>query len=143
MTLNTNPILIIEDDPDDQILLKSIFRQLSVSNELCFFSTTPEALSYLRAAEQKPFLILCSTNLPVNDGINFKMFLEEHQIKLKGIPFIFLSTQVHAGFIRRAYASISLQGIFIKPGDYAQFTRMIELVYTYWQCAIHPDDSAN
>lgn len=138
--LHTNPILIIEDDEDDQILLQSIFTHLAVANQLFFFTTTDQALSYMQSSDVQPFLIMCSTGLPVNGGIEFKAFLEHHQSKLQGIPFVFLSTRVHSQFVKKAYAEISLQGIFLKPDSFEGFKQLIQTIYTYWQYSLHPDE---
>ena len=52
------PIIIIEDDADDQELLKEVFRELQVSNILKFFDSCAHALNYLVATMEKPFLII-------------------------------------------------------------------------------------
>ena len=41
------PIIIIEDDTDDQDILAEIFQELSYKNKLIFFKDGIEALEYL------------------------------------------------------------------------------------------------
>ncbi len=138
LTVPENPILIIENDPDDRLLLEIVFSDLALADQLCFFSSTNDALEYLKSSLAQPFIIMCSTSLPVNDGIAFKSFLEHHQSKLQGIPFVFLSTQVHQAFVKKAYGQISLQGIFIKPAGMEEYGRMIQTICDYWRFSLHP-----
>ncbi len=57
------PIILIEDDPDDQELMEEVFKSLGVENQLKFFYSSMDAYSYLRTTEEKPFLILSYINL--------------------------------------------------------------------------------
>ena len=56
--LNKNgPIIIIEDDVDDQEILLSIFQKLDYHNEIIFYKDGNEALEYLNRTDVQPFLI--------------------------------------------------------------------------------------
>ena len=67
--INKNgPIIIIEDDADDQDLLTEIFETLNYQNKVLFFSDGQEALNYIIDCKEPPFLTLSDINLPKLNG---------------------------------------------------------------------------
>jgi CheY-like chemotaxis protein len=54
----SGPIIVIEDDVDDQEILYEIFTKLSYPNEVIFFSDGYKALTYITDTNVQPFLIL-------------------------------------------------------------------------------------
>jgi CheY-like chemotaxis protein len=65
----THPIIIIEDDLDDQQLLIDIFKELGYPNELIFFEDGEEALQFFIDKETEPFIIFSDINLPTLNGV--------------------------------------------------------------------------
>ena len=51
------PIIIIEDDIDDQEILSAVFNELNYKNEIIFFGDGEKALEYLTTTELEPFII--------------------------------------------------------------------------------------
>jgi hypothetical protein len=49
------PIVVIEDDRDDQELLEETFKVLNYPNKVIFFSDGYEALKYIEKTETPPF----------------------------------------------------------------------------------------
>ena len=58
------PIIIIEDDIDDQDILADIFKELNYDNKLIFFADSVQALEYLTSTDIEPFLVLSDINMP-------------------------------------------------------------------------------
>lgn len=58
------PIIIIEDDTDDQELLKNVFLELDYRNNVIFFEDGEEALKYLTDTTIEPFIIFSDINMP-------------------------------------------------------------------------------
>ena len=57
--MNKNgPIIVIEDDLEDQEILVEIFQKLGYENKVIYFVDGNEALEYLNQSEVQPFLIL-------------------------------------------------------------------------------------
>lgn len=52
------PVIVIEDDLDDQELMTTVFNNLGYTNALCFFNDGQAALDYLNQTDILPFLIL-------------------------------------------------------------------------------------
>ena len=76
---NSGPIVIIEDDKDDQEIYQIALDELGVTNEVIFFTNCPDAYEYLKAAAQQAFIILCDINLPGQNGLDFKKQIDEDE----------------------------------------------------------------
>ena len=132
------PIIIIEDDADDQELLKEVFKELQVSNILKFFDSCVHALNYLVTTMEKPFLIISDINLPAMSGLEFcKKIVESESLKMKSIPFVFLSTTSDQNVVKQAY-QMFVQGFFVKPGSIQELKDTIRMILDYWNLCRHP-----
>lgn len=89
--MNKNgPIIIIEDDLDDQEVLTDVFKELNYSNELIFFADGQKALEYLTLTEVEPFIIFSDINLPKLNGMELREKVHENEdLRLKSIPYLF------------------------------------------------------
>ncbi|MBA4166122.1 MAG: response regulator [Chitinophagaceae bacterium] len=135
----TGPIIIIEDDPDDQELLNQLFVELGLVNELRIFSDGATALEYLMAPQIRPFLILSDINMPLMNGFQLRSrILNDSVLAEKCIPFLFCTTGASASVVREAYKH-SVQGIFQKPSLYEDWKQTLQSVVQYWSVAISPN----
>ena len=135
----SGPIIIIEDDNDDQELMQEVMDELKVPNVLKFFDTCVKGLDYLITTIEKPFLIISDINLPLMTGIEFKLAINNHpELKKKSIPFIFLSTNPNQQMVYEAY-QLLIQGYFIKPVNMKDFKEMIRMIIDYWKVCRHPN----
>ncbi len=133
------PIIIIEDDKDDQDIMKEVFTGLKVPNELKIFSNCDAAYHYLATTKDKPFIIFSDINLPSMSGAELKKKINENTlIRRKSIPFVFLTTTSAHNAVLDAYESLS-QGFFTKPNSMDALKHMIEMILNYWKLARHPD----
>jgi len=66
------PIVIIEDDVDDQEILIDIFKELNYNNKLIFFGDSLKALQYLTDTDIEPFLVLSDINMPKLNGMELR-----------------------------------------------------------------------
>jgi CheY-like chemotaxis protein len=129
----TGPIVIIEDDPDDQQILAEVLKDLDFSNEIIFFFDGDEALEYLITSGDKPFLILSDINMPKLNGLELRNKVHNNeQLRLKCIPYLFLTTAVSQQAVIDAYSK-SVQGFFIKPQSYQEIKRVVGNIIRYWQ----------
>ena len=138
--MNKNgPIIVIEDDIDDQQLMQDMVSELSLGNELMIFSSAELALTYLRTTEVKPFLILSDINMPGLNGFQMReLIMEEPQLKVKCIPFVFCTTGATAEVVNKAYEQ-SVQGIFQKPSQYTEWLSILGAIIDYWKHAMSPN----
>lgn len=132
------PIIIIEDDMDDQELLKEIFSELEVPNLIRFFTSCQQAFDYLMSTMEKPFLIISDINVPAMTGLDFCRKIRENEyLRMKTIPFIFLSTTREQKVIIKAY-EMSVQGFFVKPNSVDELREIVRMIVGYWDKCRHP-----
>lgn len=134
----SGPIIIIEDDLDDQEILVEIFSNLGYENQVKYFIDGNLALDYLNQTDVQPFLILSDINMPRVNGFELrnKVFTNE-QLKEKCIPYLFFTTGSNKKSVSDAYA-LSVQGFFIKPATIPAFQETIRKIIEYWKECIAP-----
>lgn len=133
------PIISVEDDEDDQYLIRESLRALKLANELRFFSDGQSALDYLKIMTEQPFLILCDINMPVMNGLELRRNINQNEnLRKKAIPFIFLTTGASTDVIEAAYEE-SVQGFYQKAAHYEDLLTQIKLIVSYWQHCLHPN----
>ena len=108
----TGPIIIIEDDLDDQEILAEIFAELAYLNEIIFFGEGQQALDYLTGNTIKPFIIFSDINMPKLSGMELRQQIHENEdLRIKSIPYLFFSTSAEQAHVVDAYSK-SIQGFF-------------------------------
>lgn len=134
----TGPIIVIEDDVDDQEVLVEIFKKLGYENKIVYFLDGNEALEFLNQTDIQPFLILSDINMPRINGFELrnKVFTNE-QLQTKCIPYLFFTTGATKKSVLDAYA-LSVQGFFLKPNTMDALERTIKKIVEYWQECIAP-----
>ena len=132
------PIVIVDDDDDDHYILKRVCEKLGVTTPIFFFSDGRKLLDFLRATDEKPFIILCDVNMPVMNGLELKRHIDaDDAIRKKGIPFVFFSTSAMSSIVREAF-SMSVHGFFIKAQSLDELENTLGTVFRYWEKCEHP-----
>ena len=127
------PIVVIEDDSDDQEILVEIFKNLDYKNPVIFFSDSEDALQYLIDTKIKPFLILSDINLPKLSGFELREKIHTNEdLNLKCIPYLFFTTTSAQKAIVDAYSQ-SVQGFFVKANTVSKLENTIKKIVEYWQ----------
>jgi CheY-like chemotaxis protein len=113
--MNKNgPVVIIEDDEDDQLILDEVFQNLKYKNKILFFKDGNDALAYLNKTEIAPFLILSDVNMPKINGFELRnKVYTDKQLHLKCIPYLFFTTHSNREAVIDAY-NLVVQGFFVK-----------------------------
>lgn len=133
------PIIIIEDDLDDQQFLSDVFEQLQYPNEIIFFDDGEQALNYLIATTIEPFIIFSDINMPKLNGIELREKVHENEdLRMKSIPYLFFSTSAEQKYVVDAYSK-SVQGFFVKPSDFGKMKEMVKNIVEYWQNCVSPN----
>jgi DNA-binding NtrC family response regulator len=139
----TGPIIIIEDDLDDQEMLTDIFKELNYTNEIIFFGDSLKALDYLTNIDIEPFIVLSDINMPKLNGMELREKVHNNEdLRMKSIPYLFFSTSAEQKHVIDAY-SRSIQGFFIKPRSYEKLKGIIRKIVEYWQECESPHYIAN
>lgn len=139
-------LLLVEDDPADQKLIKLSLRNQKIANDVYCVSNGEQGLDFLchnngfNSNAPKPDLILLDLNMP---GMGGKEFLKK--IKniedLKTIPVIILTTSDSERDIIESY-QLQASGYVHKPVTLEEFKQVMERIEDYWfvMCRLPPKD---
>jgi len=134
------PIIIVDDDRDDQEVLEFVLRDLGVQNKLVWFTNATDAFAHLKTTEQQPFLIFSDINMPRQSGIEFKRDIDnDPELRKKSIPFIFYSTSVSREHVNEAYTELTVQGFFQKETSIPAIKETLKAIIDYWKHCRHPN----
>lgn len=132
------PIVYIDDDEDNQFLFEQAVKELALPNETRFFFSGTEALTYLKATDETPLLILSDLNMPGMSGIELHQELNaDEYLRQKSIPFIFYTMEASPSQIKELYRG-AIQGLYIKPLEFTDLKQQIRLIVNYWNACLHP-----
>ena len=138
--MKSGPIIVIDNDIDDQEVFKDILESLEVSNKVISLDDCNDAFAYLKSTTEQPFIIFCDVNLPGLSGTEFKRQIDKDpQLRKKSIPFIFYSTSVNQKTVNEAYTQMTVQGFFQKKNSIGEIKNAIQLIINYWQECKHPN----
>ncbi len=139
--MNKNgPVVVIEDDKDDQEILSEIFVKLGYDNKIVFFEDGNTALDYLNKTDVIPFLILSDINMPKINGFELRAKIHTNELlQLKCIPYLFFTTGADKKSVIDAY-SMSVQGFFVKPNSFEKLESTIRIIMEYWKECIAPSE---
>ena len=129
-------ILLVEDDPADQKLVKMSLRNSEINNDLCVVNNAEEALDFLYSRGEHtdrttaPNLILLDLNMP---GMGGKEFLKQIKANeyLKRIPVVIVTTSNTERDIIDSY-TLQAAGYIHKPATLDEFKQVMGEIEDYW-----------
>jgi CheY-like chemotaxis protein len=137
-------VLLVEDDPGDQKLIRVSLNEHRVANELHIVSSGEEALDFLHQrgkycnGTRRPDLILLDLNMPGISGKEFLTRIKKDE-DLKKIPVIVLTTSHSEQDIIDSY-NLYASGYVKKPADLVSFKEVAKEIREYWfvTCRLPP-----
>lgn len=137
------PVVVIEDDLEDQGFLTEIFLRLNCTNKLIFFQNGSQAYDFLSTTEEIPFLILSDVHMPYVNGFDLKKKIKTNcDSGIQCVPFIFFSTTSTKNILVDAYTT-STQGFFIKDSSLIELEKTIKVIMEYWRRCVSPNNFAS
>lgn len=128
----SGPILVIEDDSDDQEIFSQIFSKLNYPNEVMFFSDGYKALAYITNSNVQPFMIVSDINMPKLNGFELRRKIHNNEeLRIRCIPYLFFTSGADRKAVTDAY-SMSAQGFFIKPSSMSELENTLRKIIEYW-----------
>jgi len=129
-------ILLVDDDPADQKLIRLSLRSQRLANEVHTVASGEAAFEFLRGegeyknTSEFPDLILLDLNMPGMGGKEFlrQIKLDEH---LKRIPVVILTTSDAETDILDSY-KLQASGYVRKPVRLEDFQKVMESIEAYW-----------
>jgi CheY-like chemotaxis protein len=138
------PILLIEDNPDDVLLMQRAFRKLNLQNPLEVIEDGEAAVSYLSEVVngghggEAPALVLLDLKLPRRSGLEVLEWLRA-QPRLRRCPVVVLTSSKEAPDVRTAY-DLGANSYLIKPVEFQSFLDMVGTLNLYWLVLNQPAD---
>ena len=134
----SQPILLVEDSPEDYEATVRAFRRSGLKNPVVRCEDGEEALDYLyrrgayAAPERspRPGVILLDLNLPGTDGRQVLSEIKRTE-RLKDIPVVVLTTSSDERDIKACYRA-GANSYIQKPVDIDGFVKAIERLNGYW-----------
>jgi two-component system response regulator len=131
-------ILLVEDNPDDELLTLRALRKNNVLNEVVVARDGVEALDYLfgtgeyagRDTSVTPQLILLDLKLPKIDGLEvLKRLRADERTRL--LPVVILTSSREQQDMLDGYG-LGANSYVRKPVNFEQFVRAVEQLKLYW-----------
>lgn len=138
----SQPILIVEDSPDDFEATKRAFNKANLRNNIQHAESGEQALAYLRDdANTKPGIILLDLNMPGLDGRKTLEIIKRTQ-QLRSIPVVILTTSNDERDVQACY-DLGANTYIQKPVDFDGLISAIRRLKEYWfEIAVLPKDDA-
>ncbi len=133
--MNRRVVLLVEDNPDDELLTIRALKKSKMLNEIIVVRDGAEALAYLfgesgNTPNLLPELILLDLRLPKVDGLEVLRRLRQHP-RTKLLPVVVLTTSDEERDVLQSY-DLGANSYVRKPVDFAQFMRAIQQLELYW-----------
>ncbi len=137
MNLNNLVILLIEDDPNDVILMQRAITKGKVLNPLQVVSDGEQAIHYLEGkgiyADREqfplPVLILLDLKLPRKDGFEVLEWIKSRS-DLASVPMVILTSSERSEDIQRAY-DLGANSYLVKPVDTEDLVKLFATLELY------------
>jgi len=135
---HSQPILLVEDSPEDFEATVRAFRKSGLKNTLVRCEDGDQALDYLHrrgtyadpANSPRPGVILLDLNLPGTDGRQVLSEVKSSE-SLRDIPVVVLTTSADERDITACYRA-GANSYIQKPVDIDGFMKAIERLNGYW-----------
>lgn len=132
------PILLVEDNPDDEALTLRAFSRNKIPNPVVVARDGVEAVDYLfcngshasRDPQDVPAIILLDLKLPRIDGLEVLRRIRA-DARTALLPVVVLTTSNEPRDIQQAY-QLGANSYIRKPVDYNDFIQAAGTLVTYW-----------
>lgn len=125
-------IWIVNEDEDDQELIREILEEINVEHEVIFFDSANKLLSALEGADEGPFIIMSDVNLSGTDGFDLRdKLLSFPNKKFHSVPFIFWSSHASEAQVERAF-KLRAHGFFVKEPNFNDWKQSFTAIIRYW-----------
>jgi two-component system, response regulator len=131
-------ILLVEDNPDDEVLTLRALRRNHIANEIVVVRDGAEALDYFagtgpftgRDLNEMPELVLLDLKLPKIDGLEVLQRLRQSD-RTRLLPIVILTTSDEEKDRLQSY-ELHANSFIRKPVDFDQFADAIHQIGMYW-----------
>lgn len=130
------PILLVEDNPDDERLTLRALRRGNISNEILIARNGEEALNTLTTLERLPCVVLLDLKLPKISGLEVLRSIRNTPRTLF-LPVVVLTSSGEERDIVESY-NLGANSYVRKPVEFDQFTEAVRQLGLYWALINEP-----
>lgn len=131
--MKKNHILLVEDNPDDELLAMRALKKNNILNEVRVARDGAEALDYLEGlAEEEtlPELILLDLQLPKVSGLEVLKAIRDNP-RTQLLPVVILTSSDEEKDLVSSY-QLGANSYIRKPVDFSQFVDAVQQLGIYW-----------
>lgn len=134
----TLPILLVEDNPDDVLLMRRAFRKCNLANPVHVVTDGDEAVAYLsggagyadRRRHPMPVLVLLDLKLPKRSGHEVLEWIRGRP-GLRRMPVAVLTSSNESADINRAY-DLGANAYLLKPVGFESLLEVVRALNLFW-----------
>lgn len=134
---SVKPILLVEDDPDDERLCVRALKQSQLVNPVVVARDGQEALDYLfgsddgsREPAERPHVILLDLKLPKVDGFEVLRRIRTDP-RTETLPVVILTGSKEDRDIVKGYG-LRANSYVVKPITFEEFIEVVQQLKLYW-----------
>lgn len=137
-------ILLVEDDPDDEVLILRELRRNNVANHIAVVRDGAEALDYLfcrrayadRDPPDNPTVVILDLKLPKIDGLEVLRQIRAHE-STKTLPVVIMTSSDAERDIADSY-NHGANSYVRKPVNFDEFSRAVRRLHVFWMLTNEP-----
>jgi two-component system response regulator len=137
MTEKNIEILLVEDNPNDEMLALHAFKKHNLANKVHVVRDGAEAMefvfctgAYAERVSENPRVILLDKKLPLVDGMEvLRQIRADPRTRL--IPVVMLTSSAEDRDIIESY-QLGVNSYIVKPVDFEQFSETARTLGQYW-----------
>lgn len=135
--MTTKPILLVEDNPDDQTLILRSFKRSNITNPIIVANDGVEALDYLLGTGPRapqgplnPSVVLLDVKMPKVGGLEVLERMRKEKATRR-TPVVMLTSSDEEQDLLRSY-DLGANSYVRKPVDFNEFAEAIVKLGLYW-----------
>ena len=131
--MRKNAILLVEDNPDDELLTLRALKKTKLVNEIAVAHDGEEALDYLLNEENGndlPVMVLLDLKMPKVSGLEVLHAIRSNA-RTKTLPVVVFTSSSEEKDIVESY-NLGVNSYVRKPVDFSQFLEAVERIGLYW-----------
>lgn len=138
MAIERSTILLVEDDPNDVLLVQRAFQRANIANPIRVARNGEDAIAYLegngefsdRREHPLPVVVLLDLKLPRKSGLEVLEWMRSKKL-LKRMPVVILTSSSQSSDINKAY-DLGVNSYLVKPVTFDALIDLVKNLGLYW-----------
>lgn len=129
--MHRTPILLVEDNPDDELLTRRAFERNGIANPILVARDGEVAVEMLLGETPvRPSVVLLDLNLPKLSGLEVLARLRA-DVRTRGLPVVVLTSSREEADLIGSY-NLGANSYVRKPVSFAEFVKAVGQLGLYW-----------